>query len=249
MNNISAIGFDLFNTLIFSDNNTLGEAMDNLIRSLRGNGLSLEEDAFGRTYGETVLEFFEECQRTGIETHNRFWISAALQKLGYSVGPDDPVIGRAVDAYFSAFFPHCHLVPGTLEMLQSLKRDYPLGLLSNFTHAPAARKILDLLGLTPLFEVILISGEMGFRKPHPRVYETLVSCFGVAPGETLYVGDDPVPDIIGAERAGLQPVWTTYVKDRRLSRMPMGADSYAEDPGTHVPRISSWEELLSLLGE
>ncbi|MBW1998440.1 MAG: HAD family hydrolase [Deltaproteobacteria bacterium] len=249
MNNIAAIGFDLFNTLIFSDNSTLGEAMGNLIRSLRGEGLSLDEQSFARTYQETALGFFEECRRTGIETHNRFWISTTLGELGYSIGPDDPVIARAVDAYFSAFFPHCHLVPGTLEMLQSLRRDYHLGLLSNFTHPPAARKILDLQGLTPFFEVILISGELGFRKPHPRVYEALISSFCASPGRILYVGDDPEPDIIGAERAGLRPVWTTYVKERGLSRMPMGVDSYAEAPGSHVPRISSWEELLSLLGK
>jgi len=244
---ISAIGFDLFNTLIFSDQHTLAEAMGNLVGCLREEGFSLDQESFTQAYRETTLRFFEECQRTGIETHNRFWISSTLQALGHSVKPDDPLISRAVDAYFSAFFPRCHLVPGTVEMLHLLRKEYPLGLLSNFTHPPAARKILDLLGLAPLFGVILISGEMGFRKPHPRVYEALISGFRVEAGRILYVGDDPVPDIFGAERAGLRPVWTTYVKDRGLSRVPLGADSYAEAPGPHIPRISSWEELLSML--
>jgi putative hydrolase of the HAD superfamily len=152
-----------------------------------------------------------------------------------------------VEAYFSAFLDLCHLIPGTREMLENLGERYRLGLLSNFTHGPAARSIMELLGLTACFEVLLISGEVGYRKPHPLVFNRLAQELGARPGETLYVGDDPLADIDGAGKAGLRPVWMTYVRDRNLPLAPGMAPGQAESPDGQAPRISSWQELHELL--
>ena len=64
-------------------------------------------------------------------------------------------------------------------MLRELREIYPLGLLSNFTHAPAARGLMDHLGLTSFFDVVLISGELGYRKPHPHVFRQLIEALDV----------------------------------------------------------------------
>jgi HAD superfamily hydrolase (TIGR01549 family) len=246
-NHIRAIGFDLFNTLITTDSGTLHDANKRLMASLRQSGFVIEDGLFKKAHLEAALRFLEECRQDGRETHNRFWISAALQEQGYSVPPDDARIAEAVDAYFSAFFESCHLIPGTLEMLETLKSAFRLGLLSNFTHAPAAKKIIERLGLSPHFDVVLISGELGYRKPHPLVFRRLVEDLNVAEDQILYVGDDPEPDIQGALRAGLQPVWTTYVRDHNISYGPGILSRGSETPNSDVPRISSWGDLLSLV--
>ena len=132
-------------------------------------------------------------------------------------------------------------------MLGALKARYPLGLLSNFTHPPAAHAILEGWGITSFFDVVLISGEVGYRKPHASVFRLLVEKLGVEPDELLYVGDDPEPDIDGACSAGIQPVWTTYVRDRRIPLAPGVAWEQMESPRCTVPRISSWDDLLVLL--
>jgi len=247
MSQITAIGFDLFNTLITVEPQTLDEAMGRLIRSLRHSGLAFEDKPFREAYRESALRFIEKARRDGRETHNRFWINAALQSQGYNLSPDDPRVAGAVNAYFSAFFSHCHLIPGTKEMLGTLRDLYRLGLLTNFTHAPAAREIIDKLGLTPFFDVILISGELGYRKPHPLVFRKFIEHLGVEKNHILYVGDDPGPDITGAQRAGIQPVWTTYVRDQNLPFVPGIVCSGTEKPDCKVPRISTWKELLCLL--
>jgi len=247
MNNIKAIGFDLFNTLITAERKALGEAMSKLTRSLQLSGLALEEEAFKRAHREAALRFIKETRKRGRETHNRFWISAALQTQGFHIPPEDPRIARGVDAYFSAFLPNCNLIPGTTEMLEALKGPYRLGLLSNFTHAPAAREIIDGVGLSPFFEVVIISGELGYCKPHPLIFRQLIEQLGVEKDQILYVGDDPEPDITGAQRAGLQPVWMTYVRDRDLPLSPGVPSGRPENPDGHVPRISTWGELFDLL--
>jgi putative hydrolase of the HAD superfamily len=247
MHNIKAIAFDLFNTLITVEPHGLGEALNRLVRSLKGSGLALEYEAFKQAHREAAIRFLEETRKDGTETHNRFWISEALKTLGYDVPPDDPRIAAAVDSYFSAFLDLCHLIPGTGEMLQALKARYRLGLLSNFTHAPAAKNIIEHVGLDHSFDVILISGDLGFRKPHPFVFRQLIDRLGFEKDQILYVGDDPETDITGAGRAGIQPVWTTYVRENNIPAAPgirVGSD---ETPDLDIPRISKWEDLFSLL--
>jgi len=248
MNHIKAIGFDLFNTLITVRPHTIDEAMDRLISSLVRSGFSLEDEPFRRAHHEAAMGFVKESRQSGRETHNRFWISAALKRQGYSVDPQDPQIAQAVDEYFTAFTPNSSLIPGTKDMLEILTRRYRLGLLSNFTHAPAAKKIIDHVGLTPFFDVLLISGELGYRKPHPLVFRKLTELLGVRSNETLFVGDDPEPDIRGAQGAGLQPVWITYVQDKNVPSVPGALPKETGTLDSVVPRISVWKELLVLLG-
>jgi len=247
MDPVKAIGFDLFNTLIMAEPGALDEAMTRLVEGLAKNGLLPEIGLFKKAYRDAAIRFIRQASQDGRETHNRFWISAALQNMGYRVLPEDPRISSAVEVYFSAFLDFCQPVPGTHEMLETLRASYRLGLLSNFTHAPAAVKLIEHLGLSGFFEVVLISGQIGFRKPHPRVFRELLDAFGLDGTELLYVGDDPEADIAGARSAGIRPVWFTYARDRG-SPLPPGATSDSSKiPPADIPMISNWVELLALL--
>jgi putative hydrolase of the HAD superfamily len=125
-----------------------------------------------------------------------------------------------------------------------VRTTYRLGMLTNFTHGPAARKIIRQLGLTPLFDVILISGEIGFRKPSPLVFQRLCGHLGVLETQILHVGDDPEADILGALNAGIQPVWVMH-GDVTPFRNPFPQEPVL--PIGDVPTISSWQELLAIL--
>ena len=130
MNRISAIGFDLFNTLVMAEPDTLKRALSRLQESLEQNGFYPEEGAFKKAYYQAAMMFIKQAREDGKETHNRFWISAALEKFGYHVQPDDPRIAATVEAYFSTFYDSCYRVPGTRSMLERLKDEVQLGLLA-----------------------------------------------------------------------------------------------------------------------
>jgi len=249
MQPIQAIGFDLFNTLITVDADTMQAAHGMLAASLRESGLTLEEEAFKNAYRKAAVRFVDAARKSGRETHNRFWICEALQSQGYDLPPEDPRISTAVEYYFSAFYPRTHLIPGTLAMLGTLRRQYRLGLLSNFTHGPAAWRILSDMGLIPFFDVILISGELGYRKPSPFPFLKLGADLSSANDGILYVGDDPEADIFGALCAGLHPVWTTYVTDHQVPHVPGILTPQGPPPVPDVPRISGWEDLFKMLGQ
>jgi len=247
MNHPKAIGFDLFNTLLTVHPDAMEEAHQRQLRVLHEEDLPVEAEAFGKAYVEAAVTFLKAAHKEGRETHNRFWVAEALESLGHSLSPEDPRIAKVVDAYFSAFYPNCKLIPGTKELLGELGERYPLGMLTNFTHGPAVREIIDLLGLNPFFRDVLVSGELGYRKPHPYVFERFVDALGVPADQILFVGDDLEADVQGARDAGLQPVLTTCVQDGNLpaARTPLSpAETVCPED---VPRISCWQDLLDML--
>ncbi|MGM0426729.1 MAG: HAD family hydrolase [Thermodesulfobacteriota bacterium] len=249
MKQISAIGFDLFNTLIIAQVDALNDAVGRLILSLHESGFEFEAEPFKKIHREEAVGFIHRAKKSGLETHNSLWISAALKRFGYTVPRDDTRICTAVNAYFSAFFDYCRLIPGTREMLRALEGRYRLGLLSNFTHAPAALGLVDHLGLRPFFDVVVISGKLGFRKPNPIIFDHLMNGLGVSKDQIIYIGDDLESDITGAKDAGIQPVWMTYVRDRHLAPVPGYFADAGELPGEDTPRISNWEDLLGMLAD
>jgi len=248
MKQIKAIGFDLFNTLIYANPHTLDESLKRLVDSLVEDDINLDSVIFKSAHEKAAADHIKQARKSGKETHNRFWISTALQDCGYFVDPDDLIIARAVEKYFSAFPNNCNLIPDTLETLGSLKKHYHLGLLSNFTHASAALDIIDTLKLRPFFQTLLISGDLGWRKPHPNVFKELKEKMGFKGEEMIYIGDDPEPDIIGAKNAGMNPVWMTFIRDNPVSTSPrlLPASSIQDDQD--VPSVSSWQEFIALLG-
>jgi putative hydrolase of the HAD superfamily len=247
LKDVKAIGFDLFNTLITADPKAVSEAVERLIRSLHESHFTFEDGLFKETYRRCALVFLEKTKEDGRETHNRFWVGAALRELGYPVDPDDERIAAALDAYFSAFFDYCRLIPGTMEMLNEIKGTYRLGLLSNFTHAPAGRGLIIQLGLAPFFDVLIISGELGYRKPHAIAFQQLMDDFGVDGSQLLYVGDNIEADINGALVAGIRPVWFTWALDHKVPMLPGVPSGNDELPDKDILRVSDWEEFLALL--
>jgi putative hydrolase of the HAD superfamily len=66
------------------------------------------------------------------------------------------------------------------------------------------RVVRGLPGLSGLADCLVISSEVGYRKPHPAFYEAACRRLGLAPGQVLFVGDDREHDVHGASRAGLR---------------------------------------------
>ena len=247
MKNIKAIGFDLFNTLIVIAPDTLIHAMQRMLKSLKKSGLSIDDSSYIRDYKKAASLYVARARKDGIETHNSIWVSHALKNYGIDILPEDKIIGTAVDDYFSAFYDKVEIIPDTVETLNTLKNKYSLGMLSNFTHSPAAREILKRTGLESCFDTILISGELGYRKPHSIVFEELSKGLGIEKEKVIFIGDDPEPDIHGAFRAGMNPVWFTYIIDQQIPAIKGTIQNEVAEPDINVPRVSSWKQFMEIL--
>ncbi len=95
---------------------------------------------------------------------------------------------------------------GVIPMLEALHGGVPLGIISN-GFADIQRARLGSSGLGRFFDHVIISEEVGARKPDLRIFRAALDAAGTLPGETLYIGDTFLYDICGASLAGLRTIW------------------------------------------
>ena len=111
----------------------------------------------------------------------------------------------------------CRPFSGAKEILSSLKaRGARVYLLSN-AQACFTRAELDEAGLSELFDGILISSEVGWKKPAPQFFETAFARFGLDKNDCLYVGNDLHDDVGGAHGAGLK---CAYIQTPQSGKYP-----------------------------
>lgn len=91
-------------------------------------------------------------------------------------------------------------------LLSKLSRRYALCLLSNGSSSMQRRKLAN-AGLEPFFDRIFISGELGISKPNIKVFEHVMSTYGVEASQCIMIGDDQLRDIDPARQAGMHSVW------------------------------------------
>lgn len=132
-------------------------------------------------------------------------LSATLEALELRV-PDDleQLAAQAVSDYSRQI----RLLPGALELLESLRASgVPLALITNGP-ADMQRAAIRAVGIEGFFERVLISGdpEVAVRKPHPRIFELACGALETPPAHTLMIGDNLHADLGGALAAGMQAV-------------------------------------------
>ncbi|MCD7745572.1 MAG: HAD family hydrolase [Lachnospiraceae bacterium] len=112
---------------------------------------------------------------------------------------------------------YIRLYEGTVEMLSSLRASgKKLWLLSNAQRIFTEYE-LHLLDIGHCFDGILISSDFGVGKPNPRFFQELVIKYGVDFKRSLFIGNDAVNDIGGAQAVGLD---TFYVHSNLSNRLP-----------------------------
>lgn len=167
-------------------------------------------------------------------------ITVDLIRRCYGVEPSPAQLDELVRVRFDAFVGCIELPPGVERVLKTLRSRYRLGLVSNYPDGDAIRASLARVGLADMFEVVVVSGDVGYIKPHPRPFQVALESLGVAPAEALHVGDNWLADVQGAKRLGMQVV---------LSRQWEAPERFERQPGDHEPDlvIAHLNELTSLV--
>ena len=84
------------------------------------------------------------------------------------------------------------------------KRDMKVGLVSNATEL--ARRVLKNLEMDKYFDFVVLSAEVGARKPNKRIFTIAAKEAGASPSRCLFLGDKLAVDIKGASNAGMNAV-------------------------------------------
>jgi len=138
--------------------------------------------------------------------------------------------------YFSTIWEAPSLIEGALNGLSQLRTmGVPVGIVTNGGSVNQRKKI-DNTGLSELVDVVIVSGELGVKKPDPHIFSSACGALGVEAGASWFVGDNPLLDICGGDAFGLQTIWV-----RRSTAWPDDRDCCY----THaVDRLSEAMDLL-----
>jgi len=98
------------------------------------------------------------------------------------------------------------LVDGTIEILTYLKEKYQLHIITNGFKEVQHLK-LNNCGLTPFFEEVITSEEVGAMKPNAKVFDFSLAKANAKKVESVYIGDDFIVDVEGAKNAGLHTIF------------------------------------------
>ncbi|HEM6113032.1 TPA: HAD family hydrolase [Streptococcus suis] len=96
------------------------------------------------------------------------------------------------------------LYPETIGVLEKLSQNYRLGIVAN--QSSTAREILREWGLDSYFQVIILSEEVGIRKPDTRIFKLALEEAGISVDKAVYVGDRYDNDILPAKSLGMYTV-------------------------------------------
>jgi HAD superfamily hydrolase (TIGR01509 family) len=193
---LRAVLFDAGNTLVFLDYARLAEGVGAAL------GLSLTSEGLAR-HGPAASRAMELASGTDQQR-----AAAYLEALFLLGGVPRESLGQVRDC-LSRMHHERHLwssvAERSAESLDKLRRSgLKLGVVSNSDGR--VEQALEAAGLRGYFDVVIDSAVVGVEKPDPRIFHAALEALGVAPEETLYVGDLYEIDVLGARAAGIEAV-------------------------------------------
>jgi putative hydrolase of the HAD superfamily len=204
---VKAIIMDYIGTLANARRYTMDASLEKLYRALVKAGFPTEKESFLAAYGKAHEKFRVIRYGEFREVTNAVWVSEALRNLGFDVCFEDPRMKSALDAFFEDYINSLELRPFAENLLRKAKEKSKLGLISNFTYAPVVHASLHRLGISGYFDVVVVSGDCGWRKPHRHIFESALTQLEVKAEQAVFIGDCPLEDIKGALDAGLKAVF------------------------------------------
>ena len=198
-NSISAVLFDLDNTLV-----SLSEALTRL---------------YEHWYLTRPARHRPEDRVIFIKRMNDF------DALGYGTIPDIyqhmlcmwpgsfPSVEEAVRAHSTLMPQLVRLETKTEKMLRRFcSVGIPVGVVTNGESMLQWGKLRS-TGIADLVNACIVSEEFGARKPDPSIFAHALELTGASPDSTLFVGDNPEHDIVGADAVGMPTAWISLGRE------------------------------------
>jgi len=208
--------FDLGSTLIYFDADwpvIMPVANRQMVETLLDLGYRLDAARFCADFERRMQDYYVERDTEFIEYTTDYILHNLLEENGYHDPPPEHT-RLALDSLYKITQTHWKVETDARATIEELhKCGYRLGLISNAGDSKDALTLFDKTRLRTFFEVVLISADVGVRKPAPGIFEMALRQMGVQPGQAVMVGDTLGADILGARNAGLASIWITRRAD------------------------------------
>ncbi len=139
-------------------------------------------------------------------------VTEALRVCGPARSSD--VVRAAIAAGDRGWAASRHLHPEAIPLLEGVRgRGLKIGIVSNTPDPPDVwLGHLAADGLTDYVDAVVLSSQLGLRKPAPEIYWEVLDALGVQPANALFVGDRVREDVEGPAALGMRTCLVTYLR-------------------------------------
>jgi putative hydrolase of the HAD superfamily len=144
-----------------------------------------------------------------LDAHGTVWKDKVYQQLLAESRITAVRWEALLDDYVTRFAEACTGFPDLHSTLDALvARGYALGVVTN-GRSPFQERNIAAMGIASHFDTVLVSEAEGVSKPEQEIFLRAARRLGVTAAETVFVGDNPQADIVGAQGAGMMAIWFT----------------------------------------
>lgn len=197
-----AVFFDLYGTLIDIKTDEYDYwVYEKLSRYLAYHSVNISPEELKMAYFEGIQQHLNQNKEMYPEVDIYEIFFGIINKYGkrrYSKG----IVTDIAMLFRSLTIRHFGVFDGLYDVLVSLSRRYRLGIISDAQWVFAEPEIAK-LGLDQFFSVRILSSRIGFKKPDIRLFNLAMERLGVTSDDSVYIGDNPAKDLVGAKKAGM----------------------------------------------
>jgi putative hydrolase of the HAD superfamily len=206
---IKAVIFDWAWTLVDLGDEDDRRPFRNMFEFLRQKGVNLpDHDDCYRTYRDLFYQMIGESKQTHREACFDSVLKFLLMKYSIDIA-GKTTMEEILRSYYQDIYSPRKVFADVVPTLQTLQSSgLRMAIISNTTNPPFMKDYeREWLGLDPFFEFSIYSSGVPYRKPHPSIFKLAASRLQLKEREILYVGDDPVNDVAGAQQVGMLAAW------------------------------------------
>lgn len=190
---IKAIFFDLDGTLLNRD--------ESVKQFIHDQHLRLSSYLSDINIDDYVKRFIQ------LDDHGYVWKDKVYKQIVDEFSIEGITAEELLEDYLTYFQFHCIGFEHLHELLENLRKEnYKLAIISNGFGTFQMNNI-KALKIENYFDSIIISENVGIKKPNPNIFLQGLSVLNVSPHESIFVGDHPENDIHAPSKLGLKTIW------------------------------------------
>ncbi|MGL4611237.1 MAG: HAD family hydrolase [Trueperaceae bacterium] len=223
---IQGVIFDVGGTLIYANDNHFEPANAwSAATFLRSKGFNFDAETFARelvALRSTSPKGDADLKQINTTSEH---LQLVAKRFGLELSHD--VMAGLEHAFITPEALGATPLPGIQEVVKSLVGNVRLGVISNTRSHLLIEETVKHLGLLKWFDPFVTSVSTGYRKPSPRIFQTVLDAWKLPPETIVMIGDAPSKDVVGAKAVGMKTIW---LRTDATETDGLGADATAETP-------------------